>query len=1671
MSMRTLSRVMVPVLLACAVSCVSEQAGGPVADQRRANTHFSVVVDDIRELVRTKTVLTDDSIETKITSITLAVYAEDGSLVEKRYVTSGFDDIRYMLGTDETFRVYAVANMGDMRASFPSALPDSYALEDFTYSIPGYTSASDGINARGIPMAGQLVYTTDEGSAGEGQIVMTRLLSKLQVHLACRWPGTLHTVKIYNLNRTLKPFGISAAASEMDILDEQEIHIPEADAKEGDFLFYIPENRQGDIPAITAPADKSRDNDAVTGKDLKTYMEAVVTGIPGDGADGTVTYRSYLGSNNSSDFNIGRNRRYVWNVEYLPGNLQNNDWKHGNALSWKEFEYSMSCPSYVYLGQKGNSVLYVHYNRYESGVFVENRSDDTGIPKITYSVSPGDGSVLGGTSRSGEYFYFTGLGSGTGTVLATCVDPFHPDGVVLSRNVSVLEFSREIFLRTPYGDYYDGETVPIPFGATWENIKVGMKKTLSGGVQTICPVVTGADNLWSAQVYYPTYGSNQYRRVSYYSSTDSGKPVQFSHTFNDGQVSSYTPNQFWILCSYRDYQNNSHQISARIYADISDVDTELITVSSNKTEAYWADGPVSLTASSTAIHNGQSGKQTDITAAGDYQWTVTGSASGMNPQLTLSGGTRVLSVSKAGTVTVTVSRKSDGKVSGSRTITFNDKITYRLNVMPKTVNVKAGDSFRTDKVFTVNQDRYVNGVYVSSEPFTGSLNCSVKSGYSSYLGVSSLSSSVYSISAKKEGTGILRVYTRSSAMESGYAEKEITVNIGQADHYTVTLTPASVNVRENESSPALAFEVRNNGAPVAGVSASDLTWHTRNSAVATVSGGVVTGRTAGSTKVYATYGGATSNEVGVTVAAADVTTYQYKVVTSVNPAAIKAGQTSTASATRFKKTYVNGVATTDWVADGNVTSSGFAEAGSLGKVSISGSTVTALATGSALIKSLCTADEYENATLTISEADYAVSIAPAGTDLILGKKPAQAYTASATKNGKADTGGSFEWSLSPAGKASLSASGGTSVTVTATVAGNTTLTVNYKVGGAVKASASVDFTVFANSLELALGKSGIYVNENVSATVTYRTSGASNASSDVTGSARVKAYTSASGSALSSIVTIGSNGSVTGKAEGECWLEAAYSTGGYSYTSNRVKVTVHHNPLQLSWSSAGAATYVAQRGLLEVGGLDDNSASVSYVITTGSDKVRLTQSGKNTYVGLVGAGSYTIKATASNGQEGTFSGSVSAPELVPDATSIYANPDGSVAHSGTDGLSGNTLSASYKAGLKTLTTTRDAIAVGGYINKDLYEELLAPSFSLSSGGCLVMGNEGVYAARLSSPAYPSEAGTALGTVVISPKVSSTGVASVSVTVRSVNPFANWGSAASLADVEDWGMLYDYFNYTGSVTAGTYNAGKVLASEGTFGTTAFVNEEEYSALASHCVSGSLSAASSTSLRYEFSQQKLAGMDAHVAGNAELRAYVRNRHSSERFFRTIASFRLFVHGAVGARLRYDTERSDVYAYAVLVGDGSTSPYTTPFAAFDGTLASHVFSIPMSSSITAGTYGSYSVDRIRATQGYSCPDDHVFRITKSDGSIGNNEYNAIKAAIAPRLRFPSEYEYGSLNPYCKLISKSSGEVVFVIKDGASAPMRTYEGLTNCGYYVLHILSDVQTKYPYSGYNTGWE
>ena len=271
--------------------------------------------------IPTRSVLTATDIETKKTAVTLAAY-EGGTLAAVDHFTTDLDAMTLTLEPDRTYTVYALVNMGDMTSSIPLSESD---LSSLTYSIPSYTEGSKSIAVRGIPMAGKLVYS------GKGTVIpVERLLAKVTARLSCEWDGAvIRSVRVCNLNRVLRPFGDATWEEDWD---EQEFQQGTGTAS-GTFVFYVPENCQGTIGGIKTSLDKSPDrNERVRArKDRLTYLETVA-----DGAGqyvGSITYRSYLGGDAVSDFDIRRNAHYRWTIRFLTDGLQYNDWKHDNGLT------------------------------------------------------------------------------------------------------------------------------------------------------------------------------------------------------------------------------------------------------------------------------------------------------------------------------------------------------------------------------------------------------------------------------------------------------------------------------------------------------------------------------------------------------------------------------------------------------------------------------------------------------------------------------------------------------------------------------------------------------------------------------------------------------------------------------------------------------------------------------------------------------------------------------------------------------------------------------------------------------------------------------------------------------------------------------------------------------------------------------------------------------------------------------------------------------------------------------------------------------------------------------------------------------------------------------------------------------------------------------------------
>jgi len=282
--------------------------------------------------VLTRSVLTAPDIETKTTCVTLAAYS-GGVLDASGHFTGDLSPMALTLTRDRSYTVYALVNMGDMRSVLPVS---ESGLRDLAYTIPSYTGGSTSIETRGIPMSGSIDFTP--GSGAGTVIPVRRLLAKVTAHLSCDWDGAeIAAVRVRGLNGRLLPFGESAVRNASDVLPQVEYSAGDG-GPSGTYVFYVPENQQGTVPGITDSEDKSHErNPAVDAmRERLTYLETSVS-TSGD-YTGTVTYRSYLGRNATSDFDIEGNVSYSWTILFRGDNLQESTWKRETDLSMTTYE-------------------------------------------------------------------------------------------------------------------------------------------------------------------------------------------------------------------------------------------------------------------------------------------------------------------------------------------------------------------------------------------------------------------------------------------------------------------------------------------------------------------------------------------------------------------------------------------------------------------------------------------------------------------------------------------------------------------------------------------------------------------------------------------------------------------------------------------------------------------------------------------------------------------------------------------------------------------------------------------------------------------------------------------------------------------------------------------------------------------------------------------------------------------------------------------------------------------------------------------------------------------------------------------------------------------------------------------------------------------------------------
>ncbi len=375
--MRALRYIFIFWAMAVICSCSSDPAKEENLSGENGKVSFSIEEDATKASAVTAG-------PSQVNGITLAAYNDSGLLADCRYFTST-SGMYLMLDTTSEYTILAFVNLGDKTASVPATLASAKEMTEVL--------SWGNINSSGFPMTGTAAYT-----AGSTRIAISvkRLLAKVSLTIDTEWPeGTsfsLKNVSVGNTNSSVSLFGESAATSSSDLIS-------------GDYTsslttpmtFYLPENLQGNLlPGNSDPLLKNRESLVAAGKesyaDLCSYMDVTLTQEDTYGVSGDRRFRFYIGSDNTSNFDVKRNTNYniTLKLTYDGFNIQGN-WKVDNdgvsdsrSLEFGAADYYTSAGETVYV-----DVSYVTQGQSDDSYSAFNAQTGWSFYDISESISIG----------------------------------------------------------------------------------------------------------------------------------------------------------------------------------------------------------------------------------------------------------------------------------------------------------------------------------------------------------------------------------------------------------------------------------------------------------------------------------------------------------------------------------------------------------------------------------------------------------------------------------------------------------------------------------------------------------------------------------------------------------------------------------------------------------------------------------------------------------------------------------------------------------------------------------------------------------------------------------------------------------------------------------------------------------------------------------------------------------------------------------------------------------------------------------------------------------------------------------------------------------------------------------------------------------------------------------
>ena len=711
---------------------------------------------------RTKSYLTASDIETRISNVTLGIFEAGGTQAYLGYHTGSFSPINVTLRADRTYNVYALANMGDQRSVLAAAVSNG-TLPSMTYAVDYSSMAS-----AGIPMAG--LASGQSFTEGQGITVhLQRLLARINVSLSCDWSSAVITsATVKNVNRRVSPFG-TAPASSTNLPTLQDIHgVVAGSASTLSAVFYVPENTQGTVGSISSSRQKTYTNSALASiRDYATFLEVNVS--TSGQYSGSVVYRSYLGANQTTDFNILRNQVYDWSITYHEENMMDYDWKRAADVNEAG---SISIYPWRF---DGSDTDYVGYGHRASGTAIySNTGPSSGFSSYSANLKNCTSSDFTyGNDGATVWVYWNSANSST-----------------TARSVRIYLYDPESGAEDYMQCSQDGYTPPSPPEETHSLVVSGGDSFYwynSGGCQltaiyytTVDGVTDSGTDVTSSATWSRISGSEKLSVSSsgYVTATGAGT-ASFRATYQDCSDTD--------SCTSQDYVEHSLSISGPTSAEVGD--------------------NVQLTATYYTITNGIPDDGKDVTFYWNCNWSCTGVGS-VNNKVSTSKGTVTSSTPGTAHVTASYSGESD-----THDIEFNavtpppvDPPTPPIDPPTEQYIYKVVTTVSSSELYVGNTTNATAFLYRSSDDgTTWTYQDDVSgSGFSAVSGGSHLSIS---------GSTLTAVSSGSVTIQSKYsADSYENASLDIWDAYEVVVSGSTSVVRT--SSISLTASLRKNGSPV-----------------------------------------------------------------------------------------------------------------------------------------------------------------------------------------------------------------------------------------------------------------------------------------------------------------------------------------------------------------------------------------------------------------------------------------------------------------------------------------------------------------------------------------------------------------------------------------------------------------------------------------------------------------------------------------------------------------------------------------------------------------------------------------------------------------------------------------------------------------------------------------